>query len=306
MKKQDLTVELALIGTTACGKSDLAIDIAKKTGSIILSLDSLSIYKEIDIASAKPSSKQRSEIEHFGIDVIAPNENFNVTIFFDLYKEASNAANKKRAPLIIVGGTSFYLKALLSGLSDKPFVSDDNQKKVARILRDITSAYSYMEQTDPNFASKIEKNDIYRMRKWYEIYYETGKVPSLFLKQTRKEPIIKELPIFEIETDREILRKRIALRTRTMIETGLVDEVARLEKKYTREPNCMKAIGIKEVIEYFDGLCTLKQMEEKISQNTAKLAKRQRTFNKTQFMQQIVRQPFDEMCTEILRFLKTH
>jgi tRNA dimethylallyltransferase len=299
-------VKLALIGTTACGKSNLAIDIAKKTNGIILSLDSLSVYKEIDIASAKPTCEERSGIEHFGIDIIAPNESFNVTIFFDLYKEAMNRAHEKRAPLIIVGGTSFYLKALLSGLSDRPLVSEDNQKKTARILRDVTSAYDYMEQTDPNFAGKTEKNDVYRLQKWYEIYYETGEIPSLFLKRTRKEPIIKDLPIFEIETDKDILRQRITIRTRKMIETGLVDEVARLEKKYTREPNCMKAIGIKEAIEYFDGLCTLKQMEEKIVQNTAKLAKRQRTFNKTQFMCQIVKQSLDKMGNEILNFLRTH
>ncbi|MDR3177611.1 MAG: tRNA (adenosine(37)-N6)-dimethylallyltransferase MiaA [Campylobacteraceae bacterium] len=299
-------MQLALIGTTACGKSDLALEAAKDTGAIILSLDSLSVYKEIDIASAKPTKAQMKGVKHYGIDVIAPNESFNVTIFFDLYKKAAADAKTKGVPLIIVGGTSFYLKALLSGLSDRPLVSDENQKRVVRALRDISNAYENITHIDPVYTENVEKNDIYRMEKWYEIYYETGEIPSLFLKRTRKEPIIKEIPIFEIETDKDILRLRIAARARKMVEIGLVDEVARLEKKYTREPNCMKSIGIKEVIEYFDGLCALSQMEEKIVQNTTKLAKRQRTFNRTQFLQPIIKKPLDEMREEILKFIRNN
>jgi tRNA dimethylallyltransferase len=293
----------AIIGTTACGKSDLAIDIAQKSGALILSLDSLSVYKEIDIASAKPTKEQLNRVKHYGVDVIAPNENFNVTIFFDLYKEAFKEASTRDVPLIIVGGTSFYLKALLSGLSDRPLVSEENQKKTIRALRDLQNAYKYIEETDKTFAAKIEKNDKYRIEKWYEIYYETGETPSGFLERTKKEPIVKDLPIFEIETDKDILRQRINARVKNMIKSGLVDEVARLEKKYAREPNCMKAIGVKEVIEYFDGLCDLDETEEKIASNTAKLAKRQRTFNRTQFLQPIVRRPLFEIKKEILEFL---
>jgi tRNA dimethylallyltransferase len=296
-------VQIAIIGTTASGKSDLALSIAKQTNSIILSLDSLCVYKEIDIASAKPAREQMDDIKHFGINVINPNESFNVTIFFDLYKTAKEEARLKNIPLIIVGGTSFYLKAMLSGLSDKPLVSIENQKKIARVLRDIKEAYKYLMQTDPSMGKKIEANDRYRIEKWYEVYFETGKIPSDFLQQTKKEPLIKDLPIFEIDTDKDILQQRIILRTKKMIKEGLVDEVARLEKKYTREPNCMKAIGIKEVIDYFDGLYSLKQMEEKIITNTSKLAKRQRTFNKTQFVQPIIKKPLDEMENEIMGYL---
>ncbi|MDR0407937.1 MAG: tRNA (adenosine(37)-N6)-dimethylallyltransferase MiaA [Campylobacteraceae bacterium] len=301
-------MQIAIIGTTASGKSDLALNIAKQTNSIILSLDSLCVYKEIDIASAKPTHAQMSSIKHFGIDVIRPDESFNVTIFFDLYKMAKKEAQLKSVPLIIVGGTSFYLKAMLSGLSDKPLVSKENQKKTTRTLRDIKNAYEYLTQTDPIMGRKIEANDRYRIEKWYEIYFETGKIPSDFLQRTKKEPLIKHLPIFEIDTDKDILQQRIAVRTKKMISNGLVDEIARLEKKYTREPNCMKAIGIKEVIDYFDGLYSLKQMEEKIIINTSKLAKRQRTFNKTQFIQPIIKKPLDKMEKAIMSELtsKSH
>ncbi|MDR3178291.1 MAG: tRNA (adenosine(37)-N6)-dimethylallyltransferase MiaA [Campylobacteraceae bacterium] len=296
-------MQIAIIGTTASGKSDLALNIAARTNAIILSLDSLCVYKEIDIASAKPTREQINNIKHFGIDVIAPNESFNVTIFFELYKAAKEEAELKNVPLIIVGGTSFYLKAMLSGLSDRPLVSAENQKKITRVLRDIKSAYEYLTRIDPIMSGKIEANDKYRIEKWYEVYFETGKTPSDFLQQTKKEPLIKDLPIFEIDTDKDILQQRIILRTRKMIENGLVDEVARLEKKYTREPNCMKAIGIKEVIDYFDALCSIKQMEEKIVTNTSKLAKRQRTFNRTQFTQQIIKKPLNEMEKAIMSLL---
>jgi tRNA dimethylallyltransferase len=109
--------EIALIGPTACGKSALAIEIAKECNAFILSLDSLGIYKEIDIASAKPSKKEREEIRHFGIDVLYPNEYFNVAMFFDLYKNAKKEALTKGKNLIITGGSGFYLKAMIEGLS---------------------------------------------------------------------------------------------------------------------------------------------------------------------------------------------
>lgn len=300
-------MQFALIGTTASGKSDLALKLAQKLNATILSLDSLSVYKEIDIASAKPTKEELKKVKHFGINEIYPNEIFNVTLFFDLYKKAKKESLQKNTPLIIVGGTSFYLKAMLSGLSDKPIISSENALKVSRTLRNLKSAYQKMVEIDPVMQKKIEQNDIYRIEKWYEIYFQTKEIPSHFLKRTMKKPIIKKIPIFEIETDKELLKNRIAKRTKKMIKNGLIDEVAKLEKKYSREPNCMKAIGIKEVIEYFDGVYNINELEEKIITNTAKLAKRQRTFNKTQFLEQkIVKKPLDELEKEISRIYKVY
>ena len=295
-------MQFALIGTTSSGKSDLALKLALKLNAIILSLDSLSVYKEIDIASAKPTKNELKKVKHFGVDEIYPNEIFNVTLFFDLYKKAKKEALQKNIPLIIVGGTSFYLKAMLSGLSDRPIISTENALKVSRVLRDLTSAYKKMVEIDPIMKEKIEQNDSYRIEKWYEIYFQTEEIPSHFLKRTMKKPIIKQIPVFEIETDKDILKERITKRTKNMIKNGLIDEVALLEKRYSREPNCMKAIGIKEVIDYFDGIYNIKELEEKIITNTAKLAKRQKTFNKTQFLDQnIVKKPLNELEDIILK-----
>lgn len=291
--------ELAILGPTASGKTNLALTLANELNGVILSLDSLSIYKGIDIASAKPTKEELEQVKHFGVNIINPNEIFNVTLFFDLYKKAKEYAVTNNKMLVIVGGTSFYLKAMLTGLSDKPLVSEDTKQKVARSLSDVGSTFEMIKDIDEEYANKITSKDSYRIEKWLEIYYESGLVPSQYLKKTLKEPIIKDIPIFELSIDRDILRQKIRLRTSQMLEKGLVAEIVGLEKKYGRLPRCMKAIGIKEVLEYLDGFYGLKEMEEKIITNTAKLAKRQRTFNKTQFTHKIIKNEYDGLLKTI-------
>ncbi|UTJ06637.1 tRNA (adenosine(37)-N6)-dimethylallyltransferase MiaA [Arcobacter roscoffensis] len=268
--------EIAIIGSTASGKTGLSIDIAKKTDSIILSLDSLSVYKEIDIASAKPTKLERGDILHFGIDEVFPNEEFDVMEFIKLYKKAKNYAKENSKNLIIVGGTSFYLKTLIEGMS----TGIDSKTKLDI---PVDEAYDLLYSLDKEYMQKIEKNDRYRVEKAYAIYKESKLTPTQYFKANPKKPIAPDLKIFEILWDRDELRRRISLRTKQMIKDGLIDEVIYLENKYTREPNCMSSIGIVEGLEYLDGKITKEQLEEKISLNTAKLAKRQNTFNKGQF-----------------------
>lgn len=269
--------EIAIIGSTASGKTALSLDLANKTNSIILSLDSLCVYKEIEIASAKPSLEERGNIIHFGIDEVFPNEEFDVVKFIELYKKAKDYAIKNDKNLIIVGGTGFYLKALIDGLS----------KGVdSKIKLDISQleAYELLYSIDKDYMQKIEKNDRYRIEKAYAIYKQTGLSPTSYFEKNPKIAVAKDLKIFEILWDKEELKDRIAQRTKIMINSGLIDEVIFLEKKYTREPNCMASIGIIETLEYLDGKLSKQELEEKISANTAKLAKRQNTFNKGQFL----------------------
>ena len=269
--------EIALIGTTASGKTALSLELAEKTNSIILSLDSLCVYKDIEIASAKPTLEERGDIVHFGIDEVYPNEEFDVIKFIELYKKSRDYALKNDKNLIIVGGTGFYLKALIDGLS---------QGIDSKIKLDISSteAYDLLYEIDKDYMRKIEKNDRYRIEKAYAIYKQTGLIPSEYFEKNQKNPIAKDLKIFEILWDKEELRNRISKRTKIMINSGLIDEVIFLEKKYTRAPNCMASIGIIETLEYLDGKLTKQQLEEKISLNTVKLAKRQNTFNKGHFL----------------------
>lgn len=274
---------LAILGPTACGKTALSIELALTHNAHILSLDSLSIYKEIDIASAKPSLQERRDILHFGIDVIAPNEHFDVTMFFDLYQQAKNACMQENKNLIIVGGTGFYLKMMMDGLSRKPFLSLHVKQKIATCLQNLPKAYQLIQDHDKLYAQKIASNDRYRIEKWLEIFLASHQIPSYYLSSHKNQPILDNIDLFEIETPKEDLKIRIEKRTKAMLKEGLVDEVFGLEKKYTRAPHCMSAIGIKEVLDYFDGKVKLPMLEEKIAIHTTQLAKRQRTFNTSQF-----------------------
>ena len=279
--------QLALIGSTASGKTALAIEYAKKNNANILSLDSLAIYKEIDIVSAKPTVEEQEGIRHFGLDVIYPHEAFDVTTFIKLYHEAKKDSIKEGKNLIIVGGTSFYLKSLLYGLSPMPRISKETEAKTARALEEgVTDAYAILSAIDEKYMSNIASTDNYRIEKMLNLYYQTGLTPTEYFNANPPKPTITEpLPIYEITVDREILRDRIRLRTERMLDIGLIDEVTYLEKTYSRTPNCMKAIGIKEVLEYFDEVYSFEEMREKIVINTARLAKRQRTFNRSQFIE---------------------
>jgi len=292
--------QLALIGPTASGKTALAIELAKKNNANILSLDSLSIYKEINIASAKPSLEERNSIHHFGIDVLFPNEPFDVTTFIELYKSAKRDSIKEKKNLIIVGGTSFYLHSLLSGISEVPKISREAKEKSHTLLHDLTNAHSFLSKLDPLQMQSIAKNDKYRLEKMLNLYFETNTTPTEYFKlNPPKKVIIEDLPIYEIEVNRDILRDRIKNRTLKMINNGLIDEVFYLEKNYTRRPNSMKAIGIKEVLKYLDGYDTKIEMQEKIITHTAQLAKRQRTFNSSKFQKKISL-PLEELRSILL------
>ncbi len=268
--------QIAIIGQTASGKSDLAHEIASKHSAVLLSLDSLAVYKEIDIASAKPSKDQIKGLEYFGLDLLYANEQFDVFAFVDEYKRAYALAKQKEAPLIIVGGSGFYLKMLIEGISQTKI------KKEATQPQEQSVAYSRLQAIDKHYAMHIDPNDTYRTQKALQIYESTGMKPTEFFTTHPPKPIIKELKIFEVEIPKEQLRLKVKERTKLMFKTGIVDEVAHLEQKYTREPNCMRAIGIKETLEYLDARIDIYEAEEKIVTNTMRLAKRQRTFNTTQ------------------------
>lgn len=276
-------IQLAIIGPTASGKSDLAIKIARKINAYILSIDSLSIYREIDVVSAKPSLDELQEIKHFGINLLNPDEYFSVDIFINLYKEVVSTCQKEKKNLIIVGGTSFYLKSLISGLSNIPEITKEISLHVEKKLKDLQGCWELLFEKDSEYMKNISVNDKYRIEKALLIYEASKLTPSEWFRQNPPKPIIENLPIYNIDVPREVLRERIKKRTLKMAESGLIDEVCRLEQHYTRLPHSMNAIGIVEVLEYLDGKVTKEQMIENISTHTAQLAKRQQTFNRTQF-----------------------
>jgi len=276
--------QIALIGSTASGKSDLAIELAEAHNGVILSLDSLALYKEIDIVSAKPSVEELEQIRHYGIDLLSPDEPFDVTLFIDLYREVWREAKSWGKNLIIVGGTGFYLKRLVEGMSPLPDLSGEQQGVVGERMHDPRALYDKLRTIDPHYMEKIEEGDRYRIEKAYEIYLAAGMPPSRYFELYPPQSIVTDpLPIYHIVTPRELLRGRIERRTQKMFDMGLIDEVAYLEHRYGRRPNSMKSIGIKETLDYLDGRLCKEELKEKIITNTARLAKRQSTFNRSQF-----------------------
>ncbi|MBZ7992506.1 tRNA (adenosine(37)-N6)-dimethylallyltransferase MiaA [Campylobacter sp. RM9333] len=261
--------KIALIGTTASGKTNLAHKLAKASNSIILSLDSLCLYKELNIINAKPDNKMLEEIKYFGINLISVNENYNVGLYFDEYKKALEFAKNNEKNLIITGGSGFYLKAMLDGLSPK--INDINHNL------SLDEIYNLMLKIDKN--SNISANDTYRLNKWYSIYKSTNEIPSLWLKANTQEALIKELKIYDILWDKDILNERIRLRTKQMLSLNAYDEVINLYKIYG-DTKALNSIGAKEIIDCFNQKISKDELEDLITIHTRQLAKRQRTFNK--------------------------
>lgn len=271
----------AILGTTASGKSALALKLARKFGLCIFSLDSLSVYKGIDIASAKPSKADLREICHYGIDLLAPSEKCNAGVFLNLLCEI---VGHEIAPqkLLLVGGTSFYLKSIIEGLSVAPQSSEFVEAYIAKMVQNKTEAHKLLRQIDSDFATKISPNDSFRIAKGLQIYFLTHKTPSAFFAQNPRQKLPFNIKIFELIKAREILREDIKVRTERMFECGLVDEVLNLRQNFPHS-QALKAIGVKEIIAFLEGESSLDEAKDAIIKNTLSLAKRQRTFNRTQF-----------------------
>ena len=274
--------EIAIIGATASGKSDVALSLAAKQNGVILSLDSLSLYKEVDIASAKPTVEERGEIEHFGIDIINPDEPFNAAMFMDEYDKAKEYAKKSGKNLIIVGGSSFYLKSMIEGLTDMPSIGEKSRERAKAMTDVLEDAYKYLQKIDPAFADSISATDKYRISRGLEIFFETGDAPSDVFSSMPKKKIDGDIKILEIAVDRDVLRGRIRRRVEKMFEAGIIGEAEHIASKYGSEIKPMKSIGLKEVYGLLEGEYGIENCKELITIHTSQLAKRQTTFNKTQ------------------------
>ncbi len=280
MEKQKVIV---ICGPTASGKTKLSIEIAKKINGEIISADSMQIYKDMTIGTAKPTPEEMQGIKHYLIDFVLPNQRYSVA---DYNKDALKAIDeiiKKGKTPIVVGGTGLYVNSLIYGIEYSDIEVDieyrEKLEKIAK-LEGIERLYEMAKEIDPEAIKNISKNDQKRICRILEIYHTTGKNKTEQEKESRKNGPKYQYLLYGITMDREKLYDRINKRVDIMINDGLIEEVQNIVKKYDEFPTAMQGLGYKEVVEYLNGITTKEEMIEKIKMETRRYAKRQLTWFK--------------------------
>ena len=273
---------VVICGPTASGKTSLSIELAKKINGQIISADSMQIYDEMDIGTAKPTKEEMQGIKHYLIGNVKPTNRYSVS---EYKKDATNAIEEtiqdNKFP-IIVGGTGLYVNSLIYGI-DYPEIETDlkYRKKLEEIAEKegLNKLYNMAKEIDEKAMEKISPNDQKRILRVLEIYNQTGKTKTELEIESRKNGVKYDFRVFAIDMPREILYERINKRVDIMFENGLLEEVQRLYKKYGEELyTSIQAIGYKEVIDYINGKYTKEEMIEKIKMETRRYAKRQLTW----------------------------
>lgn len=273
---------IVICGPTASGKTALSIELAKRINGEVVSADSMQIYDEMSIGTAKPDEEEMQGIKHYLIGNVSPTNRYSVS---DYKSDAMNAIeeiiNKNKMP-IVVGGTGLYVNSLICGI-DYPEVKTDLEyreelEKIAK-KEGLKHLYEKAMQIDPEAAKNISENDKKRIIRILEIYKETGKTKTQLEIESRKNGVPYDYRVFAINMPREILYDRINRRVDIMIERGLIDEVKQLYEKYGEElRTAVQGIGYKEVIDYLNGVYSKEEMVEKIKMETRRYAKRQLTW----------------------------
>lgn len=274
--------KILILGVTASGKSRLSFAIAKKLNTDIISIDSMKVYRRMDVGTAKPSAQRRSEVKYHLIDVVEPSESFGVDKFLELTSQATEQIQTQNKPILCAGGTAMYIKALLYGIFDGPGTSTEIREKLRKRIEtdSLAELHKQLKYIDPEAAERIHPNDEKRIIRALEVYELTGKPISSFQQQFDA-PMQDGWTIIGVRRDKQAESQRINARVKKMMETGFVDEVKSLlteEKPLSQQAKC--AIGYAEIIDYLDGKMTLEEATEKIKVNTRRLAKAQRTWFK--------------------------
>ena len=280
MEKPEVIV---ICGPTASGKTALSIELAKRINGEIISADSMQIYKDMDIGTAKPTSEEMGDIKHYLIDCISPDVRYSVA---DFKKDAINAieeiVSKGKRP-IVVGGTGLYVDSLIYGIDYNEVKTDLNYRDyLEKVIEEkgLDHLYNKACEIDPEAMNKISKNDKKRICRVLEIYKSTGKTKTQLEIESRQKESKYEFDVFAINMERSVLYERINKRVDIMINNGLIDEVKNLIGKYEKIPTAMQGLGYKEVVQYFDGIYSKEEMIDKIKMESRRYAKRQITWFK--------------------------
>lgn len=275
-KKKTVVV---ICGPTASGKTSLGIKIANDINGEIISADSMQIYKDMNIGTAKPTKEEQSMAKHYLIDFVPPDKRYSVADFKnDATKTIKEIFKNGKTP-IVVGGTGLYINSLVYNIDYNSEGEADLEYRNELEKKDIAELYEIAKKIDDEALNKISPNDKKRIMRIIEIYHSTGKTKTELEKESIKKNEY-DYKIFVLNWDRQKLYERINLRVDMMINDGLINEVQDLLKKYDNFPTAFQGLGYKEVKEYLDGKLTKEEMIEKIKQESRRYAKRQITWFK--------------------------
>ena len=272
---------IVIAGPTACGKTDISIDLAEKIGGEIISGDSMQVYKYMDIGTAKATKEEMRGIPHYLVDELYPDEEYNVMLFQQNAKQYMEGIYSRGHIPIIVGGTGFYINALVY---DNDF-SEEEESEIRKELYAVAEnegaekLHAMLAEVDPEYAANIHHNNVKRVARALEYYRLTGEKMSEHNKNAKEKETPYNLAFFVLNMDREKLYERINLRVDIMINNGLEQEVRKLiEMGYSPELVSMQGLGYKEFIPYFNGEISLEQVVDDIKKYTRRFAKRQLTW----------------------------
>ena len=263
--------EIFLAGTTAVGKTEIALLLAERIGAEIISVDSMQVYRGLDIGTAKPSGSERARIPHHLVDVVEPTDTFDAATFIRLAKTAVAAIHSRKRIALFCGGTGLYFRAYLRGLGDSPAASEElrdelTNSPLSELLREI-------ETKDPELYKTIDRSNPRRLIRAVEVIRLTGKPYSAQRAFWKADDLP---PFFVLDRKREDLHRRIDARVEQMFRRGLVEEVQKLKPHLNK--TALQAIGYKQVVEHLEGVRPLVDTIELVKIRTRQYAKRQLTW----------------------------
>lgn len=273
---------IILTGPTAVGKTKASIGLAKAVGGEIISADSMQIYKYMDIGSAKIRPEEMQGVKHYLVDELEPSEEFHVVRFQQMTKQAMEEIYAKGKIPIVVGGTGFYIQALLYDIDFTKNEEDTVYRKELETLANEKGAvylHEMLRTVDPESADSIHANNVKRVIRALEFYKLTGKKISEHNEKERSKESPYAFCYFVLNDDRKLLYDRIDQRIDKMLEEGLLEEVTALKNKgYTKDMVSMQGLGYKEILDYLNGECTLEEAIYILKRDTRHFAKRQLTW----------------------------
>ena len=273
---------IILTGPTAVGKTKASIGLAKALNGEIISADSMQVYKYMDIGSAKIRPEEMQGIKHYLIDELEPDEEFHVVRFQEMAKKALEEIYAKNKIPIVVGGTGFYIQALLYDIDFTENVEDTEYRKELEQLaaeKGADALHEMLRKVDSASAEAIHANNVKRVIRALEFHKQTGGKISEHNEQERAKSSPYDFCYFVLNDERERLYERINLRIDQMLDDGLVEEVMSLKDQgYTKEMVSMQGLGYKEILDYLNGNCTLEEAIYILKRDTRHFAKRQLTW----------------------------